>query len=58
MMGVITIFRESSFIFSLVSLITWGWVHIWGDNKKKNKNKMSKDKQESFYNHIKMNHLT
>jgi hypothetical protein len=55
MMGAITIFRESSFMFSLVSLITWGWVHIWGDNKE---NKMSKDERESFYNQIKMNHLT
>jgi hypothetical protein len=46
-MGVITIFEESSFIFSFVGygLVAWGWVHIWegwGENK------MSKDESEFF----------
>jgi hypothetical protein len=55
MMGAITIFRESNFIFSLVSLIAWGWCTFEETTKK---NKMSKDEQESFYSQIKMNHLT
>jgi hypothetical protein len=31
-------------------------VHIWRDGQKTNK--MSKDECESFYNQIRMNHLT
>ncbi len=59
MMGVITIFGESIFIFSFV-VMDWPqsqliWAHIYGGGRL---NKMSKDDCESFYNHIRMNDLT
>jgi hypothetical protein len=59
MMGVITSFGKNTFIFSFV-IMDWSqsqliWVHIWGGGRQ---NKMSKDDCESFYNQIRMNHLT
>jgi hypothetical protein len=58
-MGAITIFEKCIFIFSFV-VMDWsqnqlGWVHIWGGG---GENKMLKDECESFYNQIRMNHLT
>jgi hypothetical protein len=55
MIGAITIFWESSFILSFVGLVIWGWVHIWGGGRE---NKMSKNECETFYQQIRMNHLT
>jgi hypothetical protein len=59
MVSAIIVFRESIFIFSFVVMDWWqcklGQVHIWGGGKE---NKLSKDECESFYNQIKMNHLT
>jgi hypothetical protein len=49
MMGAITIFEESIFIFSFVVMDWWqsqlGWVHIWEGEIE---NKMSKDEREIF----------
>jgi hypothetical protein len=28
MIGAISIFEKTNFIFSFVALVTWGWVHI------------------------------
>ncbi len=59
MMGAITIFGESIFIFSFVIMDWWqsqlGRVHIWEGGRE---NKMSKDRMWIFYNQIRMHHLT
>jgi hypothetical protein len=59
MMGAITIFGESSFMFSLggYGLLTKS-LGAGCTFDKLTKNKMSKDECESFYNQIRMNHLT
>ncbi len=60
MMNGITIFGESSFIFTFMSYyfddkVALGLVRIW---KGWGENKMSKDECETFSKEIRMNHFT
>jgi hypothetical protein len=59
MMGAITIFGESSFIFSFVSCgLVIKSIRVSAHLKKWRRKKMSEDECEYFSNQIRMNHLT